>query len=197
MNPNNLLNTYDKYMQLNIYTENPNLYNYYVNAAIEHNAALFTQLRPHSHIDAGFDLISPIDYLDIKNDQSSDNLSNNMIKLDFNIACSAQIETDSGKTFNTGYYMYPRSSLSKTHLRMANSVGIIDAGYRGHLMGVFDEIREPSFNISAQTRLVQVCAPDLVPIYVNVVNHKCELGEPTTRGKGGFGSTGSSGIKEI
>ena len=36
--------------------------------------------------------------------------------------------------------MYPRSSLSKTMLRLANSVGIIDAGYRGHLIGMFDVI---------------------------------------------------------
>ena len=44
------------------------------------------------------------------------------------------------KTFNTGYYMYPRSSLSKTKLRLANSVGIIDSGYRGNLIGMFDLI---------------------------------------------------------
>jgi dUTPase len=197
MNPNNLLNTYDRYMQLNIYTETPELYDYYVTAAIKHNAALFTpQMGPNSNIDAGFDLIAPVGYLQIKSSQSTEYLANSMIKIDFNIACSAQMVID-GKSFNTGYYMYPRSSLSKTHLRLANSTGIIDAGYRGHIMGVFDEIREPSSYISSQNRLVQVCAPGLVPIYVTIVNNKCELGEPTTRGEGGFGSTGSSGVKEI
>jgi dUTPase len=45
---------------------------------------------------------------------------------------------DSGKSFSTGYYMYPRSSLSKTKLRLANSVGIIDSGYCGFLIGMFD-----------------------------------------------------------
>ena len=39
-----------------------------------------------------------------------------------------------------GYYMYPRSSISKTPLRLANSVGIIDSGYRGNLGAKFDEI---------------------------------------------------------
>jgi dUTPase len=34
----------------------------------------------------------------------------------------------------TSYYLYPRSSLSKTSFQLANSVGVIDAGYRGNLM---------------------------------------------------------------
>ena len=29
------------------------------------------------------------------------------------------------------YYLYPRSSISKLNIRLANSVGIIDSGYRG------------------------------------------------------------------
>ena len=34
---------------------------------------------------------------------------------------------------NIGYYLYPRSSISKTPLILANSVGIIDSGYRGNI----------------------------------------------------------------
>ena len=41
---------------------------------------------------------------------------------------------------NIAYYLYPRSSISKTPLRLANSVGIIDSGYRGSIMAVFDNI---------------------------------------------------------
>ena len=36
--------------------------------------------------------------------------------------------------------MYPRSSIYKTPLRLANNTGIIDSGYRGNLMGAFDNI---------------------------------------------------------
>ena len=36
------------------------------------------------------------------------------------------------------FYVYPRSSISKTPLRMANSVGIIDSGYRGNLKFAVD-----------------------------------------------------------
>ena len=96
--------------------------------------------------------------------------------------------TDRGKRFNTGFYMYPRSSLSKTPLRLANSVGIIDAGYRGHLIGVFDATK--NVGVCEYDRLVQICAPGLIPIYVEVVDSEDMLGEMTRRGDGGFGSTG-------
>ena len=40
-------------------------------------------------------------------------------------------------------------------------------------------------------RYLQICAPGLVPIIVEIVGTKEELGEDTARGAGGFGSTGS------
>ncbi len=107
--------------------------------------------------------------------------------------------TDNRKVFNTGYYMYPRSSLSKTPLRLANSTGIIDSGYRGNLMAMFDVINLPD-NLSDSReadyfgrkldRYVQICAPGLVPIIVEIVNSIEDLGNETIRGGGGFGSTG-------
>ena len=36
------------------------------------------------------------------------------------------------------YYLFPRSSIYKTRYRLANSVGIIDCGYRGNLMAAMD-----------------------------------------------------------
>ena len=83
--------------------------------------------------------------------------------------------------------MYPRSSISKTPLRLANSTGIIDAGYRGHLMGMFDVIYVNETNINKYDRHLQICAPGLIPIVVDIVE---DLGEETARGDGGFGSTG-------
>ena len=94
---------------------------------------------------------------------------------------------------------------------MANSTGIIDAGYRGHLMGMFDvvnvdpEIQDNNYMVENNIqynineadywgkkydRYLQICAPGLVPILVEVVNDIDELGEETARGGGGFGSTG-------
>tara|TARA_B100000795_G_scaffold264463_1_gene244988 strand:+ start:1054 stop:1596 length:543 start_codon:yes stop_codon:yes gene_type:complete len=83
------------------------------------------------------------------------------------------------------YYLYPRSSLSKTPLRMANSVGIIDAGYRGNILMSLDNRSSEKYTLLRGTRLVQLCAGDLAPFKMKVVS---ELSN-TTRGVGGFGST--------
>jgi dUTPase len=47
-----------------------------------------------------------------------------------------------------------------------------------------------TYEISEFTRLLQVCAPNLMPIFVKVVDAVGELGPETSRGEGGFGSTG-------
>lgn len=92
----------------------------------------------------------------------------------------------------TGYYTYPRSSLSKTPLVLANHVGIIDSGYRGWLMGAFRTLdaNAPAdpYVIEPNTRLLQICCPDLRPILVRLVDES--FYESTERGSGGFGSTG-------
>lgn len=85
------------------------------------------------------------------------------------------------------YYVYPRSSISKTPLRLANSVGIIDAGYRGELIAVFDNTSNKVFELEPYTRLVQACCPNLEPFGVKMVVNDFEN---TKRGEGGFGSTG-------
>ena len=141
----------------------------YQDVAAKHNATLDT-LYP----DAGFDLFCPLD-------QPYTSIWVN--KLDFQVSCCAKI----GDKY-TGYYMYPRSSLSKTPLRLANSVGIIDSGYRGHLIGMFDAKCDGQF--VKYERYMQLCAPHLMPVFVQVVDTVEELGEPTERGDGGFGSTG-------
>lgn len=101
-----------------------------------------------------------------------------------------------------GFYLYPRSSISKTRMRLANSVGIIDAGYRGDLIAAVDTIgffgstdiwhiwKETLSPIKKYDRYFQVCSPDLSPFLVHIVNSEEELSSPTERGHGGFGSTG-------
>jgi dUTP pyrophosphatase len=135
----------------------------------------------NNFIDAGFNLL----LRDVINCDSS-----KVNKIDFGVKCSGKMICDNGKEYPSGYYMYPRSSTgSKTALRLANSVGIIDSGYRGNLMACFDVItntNSPS-SFDSYTSLVQVCAPSLVPIVIFIVD---ELDEDTERGDGGFGSTG-------
>jgi dUTP pyrophosphatase len=90
--------------------------------------------------------------------------------------------------YSIPYYMYPRSSLSKTPLMLANHVGIIDSGYRGFLIGAFRNLNMTSYTIEKHNRLLQVCHPSLCPIHVVMVDES-ELSS-TSRGAGGFGSTG-------
>ena len=85
------------------------------------------------------------------------------------------------------YYLYPRSSISKTPLRMSNSVGIIDAGYRGELIVCMDNLSDKSYVIEKGTRLFQICSGDLRSFSFKMVD---ELNE-TDRGEGGIGSTGN------
>jgi dUTP pyrophosphatase len=87
-----------------------------------------------------------------------------------------------------GYYLYPRSSLSKTPLRLANSVGIIDAGYRGTLKAAVDNTSDADFTIRRGDRLFQICLPTLEPFAVLFA----PVPRDTERGEGGFGSTGAS-----
>ena len=87
---------------------------------------------------------------------------------------------------NISYYLYPRSSISKTPLRMSNSVGIIDAGYRGNLMVALDNHSDQEYTIEKGMRLFQICCPILSSINMKIVD---EL-STTSRGEGGFGSTG-------
>lgn len=87
-----------------------------------------------------------------------------------------------------GYYMYPRSSISSTPLRLANSVGIIDYSYRGELMAKVDNISNEEFVIDTKkgyVKLFQICSPDLTPITFKLVD---EL-DITDRNTDGFGST--------
>ena len=215
---NMLLNTYEKVMVLKVFVDSndENLKFTYINAANTHNNKV---IHLQEHIDAGFDLYAPGNQgealdrygIDLPFFGPGREDRNPVNKLDFMVSCSAQMITDGAKCFNTGYYMYPRSSLSKTRLRLANSVGIIDAGYRGHLTGMFDVVNiDNNNNISNNSnnsnnshnnseadfwgrkfdRYVQICAPGLVPILVQVVDIIEELGGETARGGGGFGSTG-------
>ena len=117
---NNLFGMYDRVMILKLFVaaNNNNLYEMYISAANTHNNKI---LNEPTHIDAGFDLFAPGN-----NDSSSSccddslHFSGLANKLDLKVCCSARMVTDTGKNFNTVYYMYPRSSLYKTQLRLSN-----------------------------------------------------------------------------
>ena len=129
-------------------------------------------------LDAGFDLLVP----------NNLNIDSRTIskKINYGINCSM---TFNGKP--TAYYLYPRSSMgAKTPLRLSNSVGIIDSGYRGYIIGVVDNISDDDYQVNLNNRLMQICGPNIMyPIYPVIVDTIEELGI-TNRGANGFGSTG-------
>ena len=108
---------------------------------------------------------------------------NETIFISLGIKCEAF--PTKAKEHNISYYLYPRSSISKTPLRMANSVGIIDAGYRGTLMAAVDNISNEEYTVRAGQRLFQLCSPDLSPITFEITDNL----STTSRGAGNFGST--------
>ncbi len=82
--------------------------------------------------------------------------------------------------------LVPRSSMSKTPLRCANSVGIVDADYRGEISIVYENVSCSDYMIFRGDRIAQLI---IVPITVVDVEEVQTLSE-TERGTGGYGSTG-------
>ena len=170
----------DRFMLLKIFinNDNDNFKNMYQNAVEAHN----DKMRNNAFPDAGFDLYTPFDTYCYGGD---------LTKINFLVRTSAQMICENGKVFNTGFQMCPRSSLSATPIRLANSIGIIDSGYRGDLIGKFDCLMDSDdFTVNQYDKLLQIVAPGMVPIYVVIVNSETDLGVETERGYGGFGSTG-------
>jgi len=142
---------------------------YHDSATDESNA------RREERGDAGLDLYCPCN-LEILPGQTK--------CIDFKIQCEGLSDSDAR---NVCYYLYPRSSISKTPFRLANSVGIIDAGYRGNLMAMVDNISKEVQTIQKGTRLFQICGRYLETIHLELV----EVLSDSDRGNDGFGSTGS------
>ena len=141
----------------------------------EYLKSLYTNHQHYNPGDSGLDLFCPEDIIIGPGET---------MKIDLQIQCEAL--HDNIENNNVSYYLYPRSSIIKTPLRLANSIGIIDAGYRGNIIACVDNIKNYEFKIEKGSRLFQICGPALEPIEIRVVN---ELSN-SQRGSGGFGSTG-------
>lgn len=85
--------------------------------------------------------------------------------------------------------LFPRSSISKTCLVLANSVGVIDSSYRGEIKLRFKQIYEPLFDNELYTVGDKVGQLIILPYPQIDFEEVKELSE-TERGENGFGSTG-------
>jgi dUTP pyrophosphatase len=117
--------------------------------------------------------------------------------LDLTAISESWNEDDSMVTYDTGLaveipeghvgLLFPRSSVSKTTLNLANSVGVIDSGYRGSIMLKF-RFLESGDVYGVGDRIGQL----LILPYPQVEFEEVEELSSTERGEGGFGSTGRS-----
>jgi len=81
--------------------------------------------------------------------------------------------------------VFPRSSVSNTDLLMANSVGIVDSGYRGELKLRFRKYGDIDYQIGE--RIGQI----LILLYPQIIFEATDNLNQSIRGEGGFGSSGN------
>lgn len=86
-----------------------------------------------------------------------------------------------------GAFIFARSGLASKHgLALANGVGVIDSDYRGEIQIAMINLGSSPYEIKDGERIAQMV---FLPIYLAEFQRVEEL-EDTTRGIGGFGSTG-------
>jgi dUTP pyrophosphatase len=164
----------------------------------------FYQNKKNHGTDSGFDLYVP---------ESITFRPGETKIVDLKVKARCHINSDS-----RGYYMYPRSSISKTPLTMCNSVGIIDQDYRGNIMvalrynidksvlkewtkliykkshinSSLDDIFNENYEelpVYTLERGTRIVQLTMPTLEPFRVNFVDEL-DKTERGEGGFGSTG-------
>ena len=133
----------------------------------------YDKFTSHHQGDSGIDLI-------FNDDVTIDSFA--VGTLDFGIQCE-MIDLETNKFVS--YYLVPRSSISNTPFQLANSIGIIDAGYRGSVKAKVRNFNHQMPITFPKGSYFQIVAPDLKPIKVTIVETLSE----TTRNDGGFGST--------
>ncbi len=81
--------------------------------------------------------------------------------------------------------IFPRSSISKKDLMLCNSVGVLDSGYRGELLFRFQKLGENIYEVGERIGQIIILPYPLIEI------EEVENLSKTSRGEGGFGSTGN------
>ena len=157
-------------MTLYLWTPNKELHNLLIETADSYRKT-----------DSGFDIPMIESNIDMYNITP-------IINLGIRVAC----KTSDGKP--APCLLLPRSSLSKTPFRLANSIGLIDMGYRGEVQARVDNLMRSSdyLHITSGTRYFQLCQHSFMPWEdIIICQYENELPEALdNRGSGGFGSTG-------
>ena len=131
---------------------------------------------------SGIDLIVPMDH-----EIESTYVSGKGYKVPLGIYC----EMLSPDNYNVAFELRPRSSMGlNTPFRLSNSIGLIDAGYRGELCAVVDNISGEKTKMHKLIKLFQISLGSLeYNLHVKVVDEQSQLSR-SVRGENGFGSSG-------
>jgi dUTP pyrophosphatase len=179
-------------LKLAIESDDPELLELYAGHIAKHNASLDTTDFPNS----GFDLFVPQRTVFPKERLFRTQMVDLQVKTEMTYWKTSD-ENGVEEVISSPFVMYPRSSMSKTPLMLANHVGIIDCGYRGNLMAavrcLYPADSGEDYAVEKYTRLFQICHPTLCPVFVVLV--KASDLSSTERGDGGFGSTGVQGVQ--
>jgi dUTP pyrophosphatase len=139
-----------------------------------------TQIQKHRYTDSGFDIpIPPVSHF-LMEDQHT-------FRLGISVCATFDLLRPAP------CLLLPRSSIYKTPFRLCNSIGLIDAGYRGEVMAKVDILdwlirNETWFQLEHGSRLFQICQHNFLPWKKIILVD--ELPEALDdRGTGGFGST--------
>lgn len=99
----------------------------------------------------------------------------------------AVYSTNLGVEIPEGYVglIFPRSSISKKDLMLANSVGVIDSGYRGEIKFMFRVFTWDIYRVGDKIGQLIILPYPKIEV---VASTKDEVSK-TERGEGGFGST--------
>lgn len=104
----------------------------------------------------------------------------------------AMIPTGISVAIPKGYagFVLPRSGLASRHgISLVNSPGLVDAGYRGEMSIVMiNTDKHETFHIKRGDRIAQL----VIQRVENVTLRQVDELDETSRGAGGFGSTGKS-----
>ncbi len=100
------------------------------------------------------------------------------------------VEYDFGLSFeipqNHVMLIFPRSSISKTGMLLSNAVGVIDSSYRGPVTARFKWVKD-----SVMYKVGERVAQFMVIPYPTVELVEVDKLSETSRGEGGFGSSGN------
>ena len=89
----------------------------------------------------------------------------------------------------------PRSGLAlKNGITVLNSPGTIDADYRGEVKVILANLGDENFTISRGMRVAQMVVAPVTRLAWNEVGSEADL-PSSERGAGGFGSTGTDGVR--